>query len=104
MESLAKAFDRKALAAEAFSLYEKFRPTIPGDKRGWGATGELDLSLILSWFGGCYRVSVNNPKPIAPGIAERGEDPERQCAARHSRDIRGLRWRGQTGNVKTWVM
>ncbi len=34
------------LAAEAYSLYEKFRPAIPAGARGWGAKGGLDLRLI----------------------------------------------------------
>ena len=48
MKSLAKAFKRTTLEAEAFSLYEKFRPSVPEGTRGWGAGGELDLSRIRS--------------------------------------------------------
>jgi hypothetical protein len=48
MEALAKALTRRTLETEAFSVYEKFRPTIPEGKRGWGAAGELDLSVIRS--------------------------------------------------------
>ncbi|RPI80232.1 MAG: hypothetical protein EHM41_23120 [Chloroflexi bacterium] len=48
MEELAKVYDEKELASKAYSLYEKFRPKIPEGVRGWGAEGELDLSLIRS--------------------------------------------------------
>jgi len=48
MAALARALDVEDLAARAYSLYEKFRPAIPGGKRGWGAKGELDLELIRS--------------------------------------------------------
>lgn len=43
---LAKAYKPKDLAADAFSLYEQFRPRIPEGKKGWGAKGELDLGLV----------------------------------------------------------
>jgi hypothetical protein len=36
----------KELAANAFSLYERFRPSIPERVKGWGAQGRLDLTLI----------------------------------------------------------
>lgn len=48
MEKLARSRSPKNLAAEAYSLYEKFRPEIPEGKKGWGAKGELDLDYILS--------------------------------------------------------
>lgn len=48
MEKLARAHPPKKLAAEAFTLYEKFRPSIPEGKKGWGAKGQLDLEYILS--------------------------------------------------------
>jgi hypothetical protein len=48
MEKLAKAYTPKKLEAEAYPLYEKFRPTIPEGKKGWGAKGQLDLDYILS--------------------------------------------------------
>ena len=43
---LAKAYKPKELADEAYALYEKFRPAIPGGKAGWGAKGDLDLGFI----------------------------------------------------------
>ena len=46
MQKLAKAYKPNELADEAYSLYEKFRPDIPGGKKGWGAEGDLDLGLI----------------------------------------------------------
>lgn len=48
MEKLAKAHTPKQLEAEAYSLYEKFRPKIPEGKKGWGVKGELDLVFIRS--------------------------------------------------------
>jgi len=46
METLARSLEPDALAAQAFRLYEKFRPQIPEGTRGWGAAGELDLGLL----------------------------------------------------------
>ena len=43
---LAKSLAPAQLAEKAYSLYEKFRPEIPPGKRGWGASGKLDLDLI----------------------------------------------------------
>ena len=48
MEKLAKAYTPKQLEAEAYRLYEKFRPKIPEGTKGWGAKGELDLDYIPS--------------------------------------------------------
>ena len=33
-------------AEKAYTLYEKFRQEIPLGKKGWGASGKLDLDLI----------------------------------------------------------
>jgi hypothetical protein len=38
----------KELAAQAYSLYEKFRPEVPTGVKGWGAAGELDLGEIVA--------------------------------------------------------
>jgi len=46
MLELAKSLPPSHLAQKAYSLYEKFRPEIPSGKRGWGASGTLDLDLI----------------------------------------------------------
>jgi hypothetical protein len=46
MEKLAHAYTPKELADRCYALYERFRPAIPGGKRGWGAAGNLDLTLI----------------------------------------------------------
>jgi hypothetical protein len=51
MEKLAKTYSPEELTDEAYTLYEKFRPIIPGGKRGWGAQGELDLDYIRSLAG-----------------------------------------------------
>jgi len=48
MDALAKAFEPDDLAEQAFALYERFRPEIPGGKKGWGVKGTLDLQLIRS--------------------------------------------------------
>jgi hypothetical protein len=48
MEKLAKAYTPKQLESKAYDLYEKFRPSIPEGKKGWGAKGELDLDYIIS--------------------------------------------------------
>jgi hypothetical protein len=48
MRALASAFAPDDLAGAAYSLYERFRPSIPPGKRGWGAKGTLDLKLIGS--------------------------------------------------------
>ncbi len=47
-EHLAKAYTPRELEAQAYDLYEKFRPTIPEGKKGWGAKGELDLDYVRS--------------------------------------------------------
>jgi hypothetical protein len=46
MRRLAKSYRPKELADFAFSLYERFRPSIPEDVKGWGAMGDLDLGLV----------------------------------------------------------
>jgi len=48
MEALARAYPPDQLAAEAYSLYEQFRPDVPEGKQGWGAAGQLDLDCIRS--------------------------------------------------------
>lgn len=46
MKKLANAYPPDELAAKAYALYQKFRPTIPEGTQGWGAKGELDLDTI----------------------------------------------------------
>ncbi len=46
MLDLANSLPAPQLAEKAYSLYEKFRPEIPPGKKGWGASGKLDLDLI----------------------------------------------------------
>lgn len=46
MQQLAAAFEPGELADQAYQLYEKFRPSIPKGKRGWGAAGDLDLATL----------------------------------------------------------
>jgi len=51
LTKLAAAFEPDDLAAEAYGLYERFRPEIPAGRQGWGAKGELDLKLVESLAG-----------------------------------------------------
>jgi hypothetical protein len=46
MQALAKSYSPDQLAAQAYALYEQFRPDIPEGKKGWGAAGPLDLDQI----------------------------------------------------------
>src|SRR5262244_2029406 len=39
MAALAAAYSKDELAANAYALYEQFRPRIPPGKAGWGAKG-----------------------------------------------------------------
>ena len=48
MAALAKAYPPEELAAQAYALYERFRPEVPEGKKGWGAAGQLDLDAIRS--------------------------------------------------------
>jgi len=48
MVRLAKALPPAELADVAFSLYERFRPSVPAGERGWGAKGKLDLEVLRS--------------------------------------------------------
>jgi hypothetical protein len=48
MTALAKRWPAAELAVHGFSLYERFRPTIPAGTRGWGAKGVLDLGVLES--------------------------------------------------------
>jgi hypothetical protein len=48
LEQLAKSYSPHELEGRAYDLYEKFRPTIPEGKKGWGAKGELDLDYVRS--------------------------------------------------------
>jgi hypothetical protein len=46
MEALAASLPPAELAKRAFSLYERFRPKVPSDERGWGAKATLDVERI----------------------------------------------------------
>ncbi len=46
MKRLADLVPADVLNAEAFHLYEQFRPEVPSDEKGWGAKGILDLTTI----------------------------------------------------------
>lgn len=46
MRHLARSMPPKNLSANAYKLYEQFRPEIPRGVTGWGAKGRLDLDAI----------------------------------------------------------
>lgn len=46
MEDVANSFPPEEIGRVAYSLYEKFRPTVPPGVRGWGAKGFLDPESI----------------------------------------------------------
>jgi len=46
MALLADSRDAEDLAADAYGLYEQFRPDIPAGVAGWGAAGTLRLASI----------------------------------------------------------
>jgi hypothetical protein len=46
MQKLAKSYTPVELSTEAYPLYERFRPSIPEGKKGWGAKGILDLDRL----------------------------------------------------------
>ena len=46
MLELAKSLPPSELAEKTYALCEKFRPEIPPGKKGWGASGKLELDLI----------------------------------------------------------
>jgi hypothetical protein len=48
MRDLANASLPEQLMKNAFTLYEQFRPAIPGGVTGWGAKGKLDIERIRS--------------------------------------------------------
>ncbi len=48
MKALATSLGADALRAEAYGLYERFRPKVARGKGGWGQKGKLDLDLIRS--------------------------------------------------------
>ena len=48
LEQLARSYPPRELESSAYDLYEKFRPTIPEGKKGWGAKGVLDLEYVRS--------------------------------------------------------
>jgi hypothetical protein len=46
MRRLARSVPPKPLAANGYALYVKFRPGVPTGVKGWGAKGNLDLTVI----------------------------------------------------------
>ena len=46
LEALAQAYAPERLEAQAYGLYEQFRPDVPEGQRGWGAAGNLDLQKV----------------------------------------------------------
>jgi hypothetical protein len=45
MAELADSTGPEELAAEAYGLYEQFRPTVPAGEAGWGVAGTLSLAM-----------------------------------------------------------
>jgi hypothetical protein len=43
---LAKSLPPAELVGKTYAMCEKFRPKIPPGKKGWGASGKLDLALF----------------------------------------------------------
>jgi hypothetical protein len=66
MEDLAKGFTPPELAAAAYPLYERFRPTVPPGTKGWGARGQLDLDLIRSLAPRAKPLRRTKPVPARP--------------------------------------
>jgi len=48
MQRLAASLSVDELNDQAFHIYERFRPEVPADERGWGAKGVLDLAKIAA--------------------------------------------------------
>jgi hypothetical protein len=48
MRGLARSKPPADLAAQAFHLYEQFRPNVPEGERGWAAKGVLDLDKLAA--------------------------------------------------------
>ncbi|KAI5082073.1 hypothetical protein GOP47_0001816 [Adiantum capillus-veneris] len=46
MEDLANSFPEDEVGKAAYSLYERFRPTVPYGVKGWGAKGFLDIESM----------------------------------------------------------
>lgn len=46
MRTLARAASPDEIADQAYELYERFRPSIPSGRTGWGAKGRLDFRTI----------------------------------------------------------
>ena len=46
MEKLAATMPPDKINERGFGLYERFRPEVPSDEKGWGAKGVLDLAKI----------------------------------------------------------
>ena len=46
MKQFARSLPPSELAEKTYALYERFRPEIPPGKKGWGASGKLDLDFI----------------------------------------------------------
>jgi len=79
MEELAEAFKPPELAAAAYPLYERFRPTVPPGTKGWGARGQLDLDLIRSL---APKATAKPTRKQAPRAATK---PTRPAVARRRR-------------------
>jgi hypothetical protein len=69
MEHVARSFRPAELAAAAYGMYERFRPTVPAGTRGWGARGDLDTDFIRSL---AKRPTTARPAKVR-GAANKGQ-------------------------------
>ena len=51
MQALAATLPPSELNVKAFHLYERFRPEVRSDEKGWGAKGILDIAQITKLAG-----------------------------------------------------
>jgi hypothetical protein len=63
MQRLARSYKPKELADFSFSLYERFRPSVPEGVKGWGATGDLDLGLVERLRKNRVHAKLGRPAP-----------------------------------------
>jgi hypothetical protein len=70
MVELAKSLTLSEFAQKSYPLYEKFLPKIPPGKRGWGASGKLDLEIIRKMVN-LKEAQSEAPRPKGRGFPAR---------------------------------
>jgi hypothetical protein len=92
MQHLARSFRPAELAAAAYGLYERFRPSVPSGTRGWGARGTLDPQFIrsLAKSAAPRAAPARKAHPAHFGSARAGKDthPDRPAPHRGRRRTR----------------